>query len=94
MDYVGLGPVHTTTTKKRLAPVLGIDGVKDIVAKVRQAGVELPIVAIGGLALDDVDPLKAAGINGIAVSGAIINAPDPMLYTMKIMERLMDIPHD
>ncbi len=61
---------------------------------VRKAGVELPIVAIGGLTLDDVDPLKAAGINGIAVSGAIINAPDPMLYTMKIMERLMDIPHD
>lgn len=94
VDYVGLGPVHTTTTKKRLAPVLGIDGVKEIVTKVRQAGVELPIVAIGGLGLDDVDPLKATGVNGMAVSGAIINAPDPMLYTMKIMERLMDIPHD
>lgn len=94
VDYVGLGPVHTTTTKKNLAPVLGADGVKEIVDTVRQAGVELPIVAIGGLTIDDVDPLKAAGVNGIAVSGAIINAPDPMLYTMKIMERLMDIPHD
>lgn len=94
VDYVGLGPVHTTTTKKNLAPVLGADGVKEIVDTVRQAGVELPIVAIGGLTIDDVDPLKAAGVNGIAVSGAIINAPDPMLYTMKIMERLMDFPHD
>lgn len=94
VDYVGLGPVHTTSTKKNLAPVLGTDGVKEVVDTVRKAGVELPIVAIGGLTLDDVDPLKAAGINGIAVSGAIINAPDPMLYTMKIMERLMDIPHD
>lgn len=94
VDYVGLGPVHTTTTKKNLAPVLGADGVKEIVDTVRQAGVELPIVAIGGLTIDDVDPLKAAGVNGIAVSGAIINAPDPMLYTMKIMERLMDIPHN
>ena len=89
-----LGPVHTTSTKKNLAPVLGTEGVKEVVDTVRKAGVELPIVAIGGLTLDDVDPLKAAGINGIAVSGAIINAPDPMLYTMKIMERLMDIPHD
>ena len=94
VDYVGLGPVHTTSPKKNLAPVLGTDGVKEVVDTVRKAGVELPIVAIGGLTLDDVDPLKAAGINGIAVSGAIINAPDPMLYTMKIMERLMDIPHD
>ena len=94
VDYVGLGPVHTTSTIKNLAPVLGTDGVKEVVDTVRKAGVELPIVAIGGLTLDDVDPLKAAGINGIAVSGAIINAPDPMLYTMKIMERLMDIPHD
>lgn len=92
VDYVGLG-VHTTSTKN-LALVLGTDGVKEVVDTVRKAGVELPIVAIGGLTLDDVDPLKAAGINGIAVSGAIINAPDPMLYTMKIMERLMDIPHD
>lgn len=91
VDYVGLGPVRFTTTKKKLAPELGIDGVKRIVDEVRAAGVELPIVAIGGLTEDDVEPLMAAGVNGIAVSGAIINAPDPMLYTSRIMERLLNI---
>lgn len=91
VDYVGLGPYRFTTTKKNLATQLGIEGYKSIVDEVRKAGVELPIVAIGGITLDDVSPIMATGVNGIAVSGAIINAPDPMLYTSQIMERLMNI---
>ena len=91
VDYVGVGPFRYTTTKSKLAPVLGIDGIKHIVKATREAGVELPIVAVGGITLDDVDPLMEAGVNGLAVSGAIINADDPMLYTMKIMEKLIGI---
>lgn len=91
VDYVGLGPYRFTTTKKNLAPQLGIEGYRSIVDEVRKAGVELPIVAIGGITLDDVSPIMGTGINGLAVSGAIINAPDPMLYTSQIMERLMNI---
>lgn len=55
---------------------------------------EIPLVAIGGISLDDVEPLMATGVNGIAMSGAIINAPDPMLYTSKVMEKLLGIPHE
>lgn len=91
VDYVGLGPFKFTTTKKNLAPQLGIDGYRDIVQKVRDAGVEIPIVAIGGITVDDIEPLMATGINGIAMSGAIINAPDPMLYTSSVMERILNI---
>lgn len=91
VDYVGLGPFRYTTTKEKLSPVIGIEGYKDIVKQVREAGVDLPIVAIGGITLDDVDAIMATGVNGIAVSGAIINAPDPMLYTSKIMEKLLGI---
>lgn len=91
VDYVGLGPYRFTTTKKNLAPQLGIEGYKSIVDEVRKAGVELPIVAIGGITLDDVSPVMSTGVNGLAVSGAIINASDPMLYTSQIMERLMNI---
>lgn len=92
VDYVGLGPFWFTTTKQKLAPEIGLDGYRKIVEEVRAAGVELPIVAIGGITLDDVEPLMATGVQGIAMSGAIINAPDPMLYTSKIMERLLGIP--
>lgn len=94
VDYVGLGPFRFTTTKEKLSPVLGLDGYKKIVKDVRDAGMEIPIVAIGGITLEDVEPLMKTGVNGIAMSGAIITAPDPMLYTSKVMEKLLDIPYD
>lgn len=92
VDYVGLGPFRHTTTKKNLAPVLGIEGYTSIVKQVREAGVELPIVAIGGITIDDIDAIMATGVNGVAVSGAIINAPDPVEYTSLIMQKLY--PHE
>lgn len=88
VDYVGLGPVHFTTTKAKLSPELGIEGVKRVIDEVRANGVELPIVAIGGVTENDIEPLLAAGVNGIAVSGAIINADDPVELTSKMIERL------
>lgn len=91
VDYVGLGPVHFTTTKKKLAPELGIEGMKRVVDEVRNAGVELPIVAIGGLTIDDIAPLMKTGVNGVAMSGSIINADDPVLYTSDVLEKLSNI---
>lgn len=94
IDYIGLGPFRHTTTKEKLAPILGLEGYREIVKDVREAGVEFPIVAIGGITLEDVEPLMKTGVNGIAVSGAIINAEDPMLYTSRIMEKLLNVPYD
>lgn len=90
VDYVGLGPVRFTTTKKKLAPELGYEGVREVMAAVRAAGVELPVVAIGGVTADDVAPLLAAGVSGVAVSGAIINAPDPVAYTTLVIDKLLN----
>lgn len=94
IDYIGLGPFRHTTTKEKLAPILGLEGYREIVKDVREAGIEFPIVAIGGITLEDVERLMKTGVNGIAVSGAIINAEDPMLYTSRIMEKLLDVPYD
>lgn len=88
VDYVGLGPFRFTTTKSALSPVIGIDGYRDIMSAIRNAGSELPVVAIGGITLDDIIPLMETGINGVAMSGAIINAPDPKEYTAKVIEAL------
>ena len=88
VDYVGLGPFRFTTTKSALSPVIGLDGYRDIMSAIRNAGSELPVVAIGGIPLDDIDPLMETGINGVAMSGAIINAPDPKEYTAKVIEAL------
>lgn len=91
VDYVGLGPFRHTTTKANLSPVIGLDGYRKIMAEVSKAGNKLPVVAIGGITLEDVEPVIATGVNGIAVSGAIINAPDPVAYTAEIMEKLIRI---
>ncbi len=91
VDYIGLGPFRFTTTKAKLAPQIGLDGYRDIVTEVREQGFEIPIVAIGGITIDDVKPLMDTGVSGIAMSGAIINAPDPMIYTSSVMEKLLDI---
>ena len=88
VDYVGLGPFRFTTTKSVLSPVIGLDGYRDIMSAIRNAGSELPVVAIGGITLDDIVPLMETGINGVAMSGAIINAPDPKEYTAKVIELL------
>lgn len=88
VDYVGLGPFRYTTTKSNLSPVLGIDGYREIVKAVRDSGMTLPIVAIGGITIDDIPAIMATGVNGVAVSGAIINADDPVEYTRNLLEKL------
>lgn len=88
VDYVGLGPFRFTETKKNLSPVIGLDGYRSIISEIRQADCLLPVVAIGGITLEDIDLLMATGINGVAMSGAIINASDPVAYTAQVIERL------
>ncbi len=88
VDYVGLGPFRYTTTKSNLSPVLGLDGYRSIVTEVRAAGITLPLVAIGGITADDLSALMDTGVNGVAVSGAIITAHDPVEYTRKCLEIL------
>ncbi|WP_289770533.1 thiamine phosphate synthase [uncultured Duncaniella sp.] len=88
VDYVGLGPFRYTTTKKNLSPLLGPDGYREVVNKVREADIPLPIVAIGGITLEDIPEIMATGVNGVAVSGSIINAPEPVRYTRQLIETL------
>lgn len=90
VDYVGLGPFRFTTTKEKLSPVLGLEGYAEIVKQVREAGMNIPIVAIGGITTDDIEPLMATGVNGIAVSGTIISAENPVATTADIMKRLLN----
>ncbi len=88
VDYVGLGPFRTTTTKKKLSPIIGIDGYRDIINEVTTAGNQLPIVAVGGITLEDIDAIMSTGVNGVAVAGSIINAPDPVEYVSKLIDAL------
>jgi thiamine-phosphate pyrophosphorylase len=77
VDYIGLGPFRFTTTKENLSPILGLEGYQQILAQCRAAGVTVPIVGIGGIGLDDLEPLVDAGLYGVAVSGGITAARSP-----------------
>lgn len=77
-DYIGCGPFRFTTTKQNLAPVLGLDGYFTLVNRMRAAGILLPVVAIGGIRFDDIPDIMRTGVRGIAVSGAVLGAPDPV----------------
>ena len=87
-DYIGCGPFRFTTTKKNLSPILGLDGYKSIVLKMKELGIALPIVAIGGITVEDIPAVMGTGVSGIALSGAILGAPDPVEMTARIIETI------
>ena len=84
-DYIGCGPFRFTTTKKGLSPILGLEGYQDIVAKMKSQSIDIPIVAIGGITIDDIPSIMQTGVNGIALSGTVLNAPDPVQEMKRIM---------
>lgn len=70
VDYIGLGPYKFTKTKKNLSPVLGLAGYKVITEELTT---EIPIIAIGGITIEDVPELIKTGVYGIALSKEITN---------------------
>ncbi len=75
-DYAGFGPFATTETKPNNLPLLGIEGYYDAVQELKAANIQLPVLAVGGIKIYDVEALMQSGIYGIAVSGAINFADD------------------
>lgn len=77
-DYIGCGPFRFTTTKKNLSPVLGTDGYRLLMHRMEEAGIKVPVVAIGGITLPDIPSILATGVGGIALSGTVLRAADPV----------------
>jgi len=73
-DYAGCGPFSHTNTKPNNSPWLGLQGYKDVIAVLKEKEIDLPVLAVGGVKLNDVDALMETGIFGIAVSSAINQA--------------------
>lgn len=84
-DYIGCGPFRFTTTKKKLSPILGLDGYSRIIKQMNAYGINIPVIAIGGILLQDVPDIMQTGVSGVAISGAILNAnnDDNPVTTMK-----------
>ena len=87
-DYIGLGPFRFTETKKNLSPILGLSGYKDIVRLCEESNIKLPIFAIGGINIDDIEAIMQTGISGIALSSTILQAINPIEETKKIIQTI------
>jgi thiamine-phosphate pyrophosphorylase len=81
-NYIGVGPIFPTGTKPDRPPV-GVELVKQIVVRVAT-----PFFAIGGITLENLDQVLAAGATRIAVVSAILNTPDIAAAARKFKERL------
>lgn len=73
VDYCGYGPFAYTDTKANDKPLLGYNGYRLL----EKAPVTIPVIAVGGVQLQDVEQLLQTGIYGIAVSSAVNLSPDP-----------------
>lgn len=86
-NYIGCGPFRFTTTKQGLSPILGLEGYTHILEQMKENGINLPIVAIGGITAEDIPDIMKTGVTGIALSGTVLRAEEPV----KEMQRLLEI---
>lgn len=82
-DYIGIGPVFPTATKPGVKPV-GLELVRKVVEQVR-----IPFFAIGGITLDNVGQVLAAGATRVAIVLALLRAPDITKAAAAFKERLL-----
>ena len=82
VDYIGFGPVFPTMTKENPSPVTGLPNLAWAVRNSR-----LPVVAIGGITLENVDDVLAAGARNVAVISAVSQAPDPVEAVRAFLSR-------
>ncbi|QJQ94306.1 MULTISPECIES: thiamine phosphate synthase [Halomonadaceae] len=82
LDYLGLGPVFATRTKRDHAEPLGFDGLATLAA-----ASPLPAVAIGGLQANHMAQLRDAGVQGAAVVSAICGQDDPEAAARAFLSR-------
>lgn len=89
-DYIGCGPFRFTTTKKKLAPTLGLEGYRRLTGQMKEQGIRLPVVAIGGITYDDITQIMETGVCGIALSGSILRADDPVAAMERTVKAVRD----
>lgn len=68
VNYIAIGPIFETTTKEKPDPVVGLDGLR----KVKKSIDQIQLVAIGGIGLDDIRDVMAAGADSAALISAIV----------------------
>ncbi len=84
-DYLGCGAMFPTGTKPS-ADYISMDALRDVCA-----AVDIPVVAIGGISLDNMEELRGTGIAGISVVSAIFAQKDPEQAARELTRKLKDV---
>lgn len=82
-DYIGFGPVYPTTSKNDAGPVTGIEILKEVVNTI-----SIPIIAIGGVTIENTPEVIRAGAQGIAVISAVCCQENPEQATRDLSQAL------
>lgn len=83
VDYIAVGPVFATSTKRNADPVLGLEGLAAIARAVRK-----PIVAIGGIKIENAREVLSAGAHSIAVIRDLLDSSDIAKRTREWIDHL------
>ena len=83
VDYVAVGPIFLTATKERPDAVVGLENLSAICQAIRK-----PVVAIGGIKLENAEDVLKAGATSVAVISDVLSAPDVASRVQSWIERL------
>jgi thiamine-phosphate pyrophosphorylase len=86
-DYLTFGSVYPTQSHPGMPPH-GLTELRQVVEQV-----DVPVLAIGGISLHNLEPVLAAGCSGIAVISAILSAADPRAAAAQLRQALDASPH-
>jgi thiamine-phosphate pyrophosphorylase len=82
-DYLGFGPIFKPGSKQGHDPVVGLEGLRAM-----RSLTSLPVFAIGGIQIDQVEEVMRAGANGVAIISAILKAPDISLAVKVFLAKM------
>jgi thiamine-phosphate pyrophosphorylase len=86
-DYIGFGPIFATPTKPDYTPI-GLSQIKKV-----HSDVNVPIFCIGGIKLDHLKEVIAAGAQRVAIVSGLLKAPDITEYARACKRLLLEIEH-
>ena len=84
VNYLGVGPIFPTGSKSDASEPMGLNTLKKIINKTK-----LPVVAIGGISLDNINDLFKIGVSGVAIISAILNENNPTENFQKMKENII-----
>jgi thiamine-phosphate pyrophosphorylase len=85
-DYIGVGPIYPTASKEDAKKAQG----PAIIRFLREQGVDIPLVAIGGITAENAGEVMNAGADGVSVISAIASAASPLMATKQLVQAVFN----